>query len=302
MEGNGYLMNLRNRRRYTPYEFDLKMSKNENRMNRLGKIIDQDIYFSLMTQRKTPSTYNGENYVVENNKEFVPLNKNIMQNNFNSQSVISPKNNLMEISNNSFKIPRSPLYKQDNPTRILMNKENDIVNNYKMTENYENDRNINIRPEGQIKNSYQNKNNDFNNYNMERKKYPRVLNNDINSRTRNRIGYNEWENENRNMNNRYNDYEDQKEFYNNNFRSQDIPTKNNYNIPRSPINYGEKEENFDNNRYKGTLRDKMNDIDLNNIQINRNYLNTKNLGDTLNNRKRFYNSQLNFPPKEEEEY
>lgn len=52
MEGNGYFMPLRNSRRYTPYEFDLKMSQNEDRMNRLGKIIDQDIYYTLMSNRK----------------------------------------------------------------------------------------------------------------------------------------------------------------------------------------------------------------------------------------------------------
>ena len=55
MEGNGYFMPLRNSRRYTPYEFDLKMSHNEDRMNRLGKIIDQDIYFTLMSRKKTPT-------------------------------------------------------------------------------------------------------------------------------------------------------------------------------------------------------------------------------------------------------
>ena len=80
MEGNGYLMPLRNNRRYTPYEFDLKMSQNEERMNRLGKIIDQDIFYSLMSNRKTPSVTSGPNYVVENKKEYNPLNANINPN------------------------------------------------------------------------------------------------------------------------------------------------------------------------------------------------------------------------------
>ena len=138
---------------------------------------------------------------------------------------------------------------------------------------------------------------------MERKQSPRVINNEFNSKTRNKMNYNDWENDNRNINNRYNDYEDQKEIYNNNnFRSQNIPRRNNYNAPRSPNNFEAKDDNYKNNRYNNSFRDKMNDIDLNNIQIKKekNYLNTKNLGDTLNNRRRFYNSQLNFPPKDDE--
>ena len=300
MEGNGYLMNLRNWRRYTPYEFDIKMSKNEDRMNRLGKIIDQDIYFSLMPQRKKiPNS--EENYVVENDKEFNPLNQNLIQNNFNYQSAINPKNNLMQISNNSFEIPSSPNYKPETPSRFLINNEKRILDDNKIFNTFGNERNINNRPEEQI-NPYQKKNEEFNEYNMERKQSPRVINNEFNPKTRNKINYNDWENDNRNINNRYNDYEDQKEIYNNNFRSQNIPRRNNYNAPRSPINYESKEDNYKNNRYNNSFRDKMNDIDLNNIQMNKekNYLNTKNLGDTLNNRRRFYNSQLNFPPKEDE--
>ena len=300
MEGNGYLMNLRNWRRYTPYEFDIKMSKNEDRMNRLGKIIDQDIYFSLMSQKKKiPNS--EENYVVENDKEFNPLNQNLIQNNFNYQSAINPKNNLMQISNNSFKIPRSPNYQPETPSRFLINNEKRILDDNKIFNTFGNERNINNRPEEQI-NPYQKKNEEFNEYNMERKLSRRVINNEFNPKTRNKINYNDWENDNRNINNRYNDYEDQKEIYNNNFRSQNIPRRNNYNAPRSPINYESKEDNYKNNRYNNSFRDKMNDIDLNNIQMNKekNYLNTKNLGDTLNNRRRFYNSQLNFPPKEDE--
>ena len=110
MEGNGYLLPLRNSRRYTPYEFDIKMSQNEERMSRLGKIIDQDIFFNLMSQRKTPQVTTGPNYVVENKKEYNPLNKNLKMNNFCLKTETTPRNNLMEVSSNSFKIPRSPRY------------------------------------------------------------------------------------------------------------------------------------------------------------------------------------------------
>ena len=101
MEGNGYFMPLRNSRRYTPYEFDLKMSYNEDRMNRLGKIIDQDIYFTLMSRKKTPNA-SGENYVVENNKEYKPLNQNLNAMNFNLKNDIMKKEQLFQNTKKSF--------------------------------------------------------------------------------------------------------------------------------------------------------------------------------------------------------
>ena len=71
------------------------MSQNEERMNRLGKNIDQDIFYSLMSQRKTPSVTTGPNYVVENKKEYIPLNKNLKINIYKKKNKINNKNNFI---------------------------------------------------------------------------------------------------------------------------------------------------------------------------------------------------------------
>ena len=107
-------------------------------------------------------------------------------------------------------------------------------------------------------------------------------------------------------NKRYNDYNEPRRFINNNnFRSQEI-SKINYDIPQNPMNYEAKEvDNYMNNRYKNSFRERMNDINLNNMRPNNKqklYNPTNQRYGMENNRRRFYNSQLNFPPKEEEEY
>ena len=300
MEGNGYLMPLRNNRRYTPYEFDLKMSQNEERMNRLGKIIDQDIFYSLISHRKTPSVTTGPNYVVENKKEYNPLNTNINLKDFNRKNEITYKNSLMEVSNNSFKIPRSPRYDTINQTRRFMDQEQEILNNDRRFMN----NNQNERFTDEQINNYRNRNdnNDFNEYSNENN-YPRMRNNQ-NNNPRNNMRFNEFNNEMRKDNRRYNDYEEPRRFNNYNFRSQEISKTNNYNVQRSPVNFEEKEEDYMNNRYKNSFRERMNDIDLNDMKFNNdpNYFNKKNqrFGKITNSPRRFYNSQLNFPPKEEE--
>ena len=302
MEGNGYLLPLRNARRYTPYEFDLKMSQNEQRMSRLGKIIDQDIFYSLMSQRKTPSVTTGPNYVVENKKEYNPLNENLKMNNYNLKTEITPKNNLIEVSSSSFKIPRSPRYDNINQTRQFREQEKQMMNNDRRF----GDNNQNERFMDEPINNYRNRNNninDFDEYNNDNN-YPRMMNNERNN-SRNNMRYNDFNNNDMiNGNNRYNDFEEPRRYNNNNFRSQEISKTNNYDIPKSPMNYDNNEETFMNNRYKNRFREKMNDIDLNDMTIknreNDYNQNNQRYGRIGNNRRGFYNSQLNFPPKEEE--
>ena len=154
-------------------------------------------------------------------------------------------------------------------------------------------------------NSYNKRKNNFDEY-MNQNQYPNVMDNENNnSRNKNSMISDDYGYDRGNGNQRYNDYEDPRRF-NNNFRSQEISKINNYEIPRSPINYEENEGNYLNNRYKKSFRDRMNDIDLNDMKINneQKYLNTNNqrYGNVTNSRRGFYNSQLNFPPKEEEEY
>lgn len=306
MEGNGYLLPLRNSRRYTPYEFDIKMSQNEERMSRLGKIIDQDIFYSLMSQRKTPSVTTGPNYVVENKKEYIPLNKNLKINNYNLKTEITPKNNLMEVSSNSFKIPRSPRYDNINQKQQIREQEQQMMNNDRR---FGNNNNQNERFMDEPINNYRNRNNnnnninDFDEYNNENN-YPRMMNNERNN-SRNNMRFNDFNNNDMmNGNNRYNDFEEPRRYNNNNFRSQEISKTNNYDIPKSPMNYDNNEGPFVNYRYKNSFRERMNDIDLNDITIknreNDYNQNNQRYGRIGNNRRGFYNSQLNFPPKEEE--
>ena len=305
MEGNGYLLPLRNSRRYTPYEFDIKMSQNEERMSRLGKIIDQDIFYSLMSQRKTPSVTTEPNYVVENKKEYIPLNKNLKINNYNLKTEITPKNNLMEVSSNSFKIPRSPRYDNINQKQQIREQEQQMMNNDRR---FGNNNNQNERFMDEPINNYRNRNNnninDFDEYNNENN-YPRMMNNERNNSRNNMRRFNDFNNNDMmNGNNRYNDFEEPRRYNNNNFRSQEISKTNNYDIPKSPMNDNNNEGTFVNYRYKNSFRERMNDIDLNDITIknreNDYNQNNQRYGRIGNNRRGFYNSQLNFPPKEEE--
>ena len=305
MEGNGYLMPLRNNRRYTPYEFDLKMSQNEERMSRLGKIIDQDIFYSLMSHRKTPSVTTGPNYVVENKKEFNPLNSNFNPNNFSRRKEMTPRNDLMKISSNSFKIPRSPGYDTINPVRQFREPEKEMLNDNRR---YANNNIQDERLFDEPTNSFRKRNNDnqFNDF-IKENKYPRMMNNEFNnSRNVNNNKYNDFDYEMANK--RFSPYNQPRRLINNNnFRSQEI-SKINYDVPKSPINYEAKEENnYMNNGYKNSFRERMNDINLNDMKPNNKQKlynpNEQRYGMGNNNiRRKFYNSQLNFPPKEEEEF
>ena len=303
MEGNGYFMPLRNSRRYTPYEFDLKMSHNEERMNRLGKIIDQDIICTLMSSRKTPNV-SGQNYVVENNKEYKPLNQNLNTINFNNKNDTLKKDNFVEISNNSFKIPRSPIYNNPNQMRQYREQEKEVMNNEGRYKNYNPNERFMKNENGEQINFYEKRNNnDFNNYNMNNQ-YPRIMDNENNLRNRNIECFRDYNNDNEFRNKRYNDYEEPRVLYNNNFRSQEIPRRNN--ISRSPMYYEDNEGNMMNNRYNNSIRERMNDIDLNDMRIKNEErkFNSGNqrYGVNNNTRRGYYNSQLNFPPKEEAEY
>ena len=303
MEGNGYFMPLRNSRRYTPYEFDLKMSHNEERMSRLGKIIDQDIICTLMSSRKTPNV-SGQNYVVENNKEYKPLNQNLNTINFNNKNDTLKKDNFVEISNNSFKIPRSPIYNNPNQMRQYREQEKEVMNNEGRYKNYNPNERFMKNENGEQINFYEKRNNnDFNNYNMNNQ-YPRIMDNENNLRNRNIERFRDYNNDNEFRNKRYNDYEEPRVLYNNNFRSQEIPRRNN--IPRSPMYYEDNEGNMMNNRYNNSIRERMNDIDLNDMRIKNEErkFNSGNqrYGVNNNTRRGYYNSQLNFPPKEEAEY
>ena len=73
-----------------------------------------------------------------------------------------------------------------------------------------------------------------------------------------------------------------------------------------PPFYEDNEGNMMNNRYNNRIRERMNDIDLNDMTIKNEErkFNPRNqrYGENNKTKLRFYNSQLNFPPKEEEEY
>ena len=241
---------------------------------------------------------------MENNKEYKPLNQNLNTMNFNLKNDIMKKDNLMEISSNSFKIPRSPLYSNPNQMRQFREQEKEDMNNEGRYRNYNpNERFMNNKNDKQI-NFYQKRNNnDFNNYNMNNQ-YPRIMDNDNNLRNKNIDRFREYNNDNETRNKRYNDYDQPRVLFNNNFRSQEISRRNN--IPRSPINYEENEGNMINNRFNNRIRDRMNDIDLNDMTIKNEEkkFNPSNQRYGANNKSRrgYYNSQLNFPPKEEEEY
>ena len=126
MEGNGYFMPLRNAKRYTPFEFDKMMSKNENRMDTLGKIIDQDIYSCMMADRKTPLVLTPK-LILDNSNGMNSIGPTLKSNNFNSQSQQIPKNTLRQISTESFRILQSPRHMNSIQRQNLMNEENTII-------------------------------------------------------------------------------------------------------------------------------------------------------------------------------
>ena len=208
----------------------------------------------------------------------------------------------MRISHDSFKIPRNPGYDTINPAKQFRDPEKELINdNRRYINNNQDERFIDEPINGYQKRNNENRYNDF----IDENKYPRMMNNRLNNpRNENDKIYNDFDYEMGNK--RYNDYNEPRRFINNNnFRSQEI-SKINYDIPKSPMNYEAKEvDNYMNNRYKNSFRERMNDINLNNMRPNNKqklYNPTNQRYGMENNRRRFYNSQLNFPPKEEEEY
>lgn len=317
MEGNGYLLSLRNTKRYTPYEFDNMMSQNENRMDTLGKIIDQDIYNCMMADRKTPLVLTPK-LILENNNTINSLGPKKNYNNFSYQSQKFKKYPLQQISNDSFKIPRSPRNNNQIPVDRYMNEENNIINNNKQLQRNLNDEYTQYHPEEDNKPYW--KYDGPTNLNIEKKHYPRMLNKENFYKQRNdepyKINHTEINNE---IYNRDNDYPER--YYNgnnNNFKSQDFSRNknNNYMEIRRPSPYYDgydKTNNYRyNNRYNNGNFDERNNRnprlynsqkninDCNNINSNKN---EESKGKVDYSHRGYYNSQLNFPfDRYEDEY
>ena len=311
MEGNGYFMPLRNAKRYTPYEFDKMMSHNENRMNTLGKIIDQDIYNCMMADRKTPLVLTPK-LILDNSNGINSLGPRMNSNNFNSQSQRIIKNPLQQMSNDSFRLPQSPGRMNSFQRQKLLNEENNIINNNKELQHNLNDEFTKFDPEEEI-NSHHWKYDGPTGYNMERKHYPRMLNNESYFRNRNDepVKLNHTDLNNNDIYNRNNDLPENYKNRNNNinnFRSQEISRSRSNNYMKRPIPYKDvyndryNNERFNNENYEETNN---NDFRNNNIRafspdrnnynkINDNYNeNSKEKSDYV--RRGYYNSQLNFP-------
>ena len=313
MEGNGYFMPLRNAKRYTPYDFDKLMSHNENRMDILGKIIDQDIINCLMADRKTPLVLTPK-LILDNSNGMKSIGPKNNTNNFNSQSQTIIKNPLQKISRDSFRItPQNPRLLNPDQRKRYLNEENNIINNNKVLQN-----NINndfTNPEEQI-NSHWKYDGPF-----ERRQYPRMNNNERYYRNRNdepvKLNYNELNN---NMYNRNNNYPKNYNNGNNNiYRSQEIPrsrSNNNYVRMRRPTPYNDGYNNNNNDRfYNNTLNNRYNNENFgdgtneefrnNRLRVfspqnnNYNYKNTNSKEDSQEKSdyisRGYYNSQLNFP-------
>ena len=313
MEGNGYFMPLRNAKRYTPYDFDKLMSQNENRMDILGKIIDQDIINCLMADRKTPLVLTPK-LILDNSNGMKSIGPKNNTNNYNSQSQTIIKNPLQKISRDSFRItPQNPHLLNPDQRKRYLNEENNIINNNKVLQN-----NINndfTNPEEQI-NSHWKYDGPF-----ERRQYPRMNNNERYYRNRNdepvKLNYNELNN---NMYNRNNNYPKNYNNGNNNiYRSQEIPrsrSNNNYVRMRRPTPYNDGYNNNNNDRfYNNTLNNRYNnenfgdgineDFRNNRLRVfslqnnNYNYKNTNSKEDSQEKSdyisRGYYNSQLNFP-------
>ncbi len=313
MEGNGYFMPLRNAKRYTPYDFDKLMSQNENRMDILGKIIDQDIINCLMADRKTPLVLTPK-LILDNSNGMKSIGPKNNTNNYNSQSQTIIKNPLQKISRDSFRItPQNPHLLNPDQRKRYLNEENNIINNNKVLQN-----NINndfTNPEEQI-NSHWKYDGPF-----ERRQYPRMNNNERYYRNRNdepvKLNYNELNN---NMYNRNNNYPKNYNNGNNNiYRSQEIPrsrSNNNYVRMRRPTPYNDGYNNNNNDRfYNNTLNNRYNnenfgdgineDFRNNRLRVfspqnnNYNYKNNNSKEDSQEKSdyisRGYYNSQLNFP-------
>ena len=287
MEGNGYFMPLRNAKRYTPYEFDKMMSHNENRMNHLGKIIDQDIYNCMMADRKTPLVLTPK-LILDNSNGINSIAPKNNPNTFNSQSQRISKNPLQQISRDSFKIaPQSPRHMNPVQRQKFMDEENNIINNNKELQNNLNDEFTKYNPE-EDNNSHW-KYDGPSNYNLEKKHYPRINNNESYYRNRNDEPVKINQDYNNNIYNRNNNYPDNN--YNNNinniYRSQEIPrnrSNNNYVRMRRPTPY--------NDGYNDRNNDRYNNNNYNDRYNNNNFEEPTN-GDFRNNRNRAFSPQNN---------
>jgi len=284
MEGNSYFLPLRNAKRYTPYEFDKMMSHNENRMDTLGKLIDQDIYNCMMANRKTPDRNTPlvltPKLILDKNNGINSLGQKKNSNNFNSQSHNSFRAPLKEVPNESFNISQNPRYmssiQRQNNNYEQFNPEEEIKPNkwkYEGTLGYNN-------------RSYGN---------------PRVLHTDDEPLNKDYFN-NEFTGQNYNNRN------------NNIFRSQDFSrSRRNYNEGRNPTPYDEGRNSFGNDRYGGNNNANFNgennqdyrerslriNNSENNIPRNEEYNDNKN--ENLNFfRRGNYNSQLNYPNRYED--
>ena len=288
MEGNGYFMSLRNAKRYPPYEFDKMMSHNENRMDTLGKIIDQDIYNCMMADRKTPLVLTPK-LILDNSNGINSIGPKNNPNTFNSQSQRIIKNPLKEISRDSFKIaPQSPNNMNQVQRQRFLDEENDIINNNKKLQNNLNNDFTKFNPE-EDNNTYW-KYDGLSKYNLEKKHYPRINNNESYYRNRNdepvKLNYKESNNY---MNKRYNNYPNNYNNENNNiYRSQDIPrsrSNNKYIEMRRPTPY--------NDGYNDNNNDKLYNNTLNNRNNNNNNYGDGTNGDFRNNRMKVFSPQNN---------
>jgi hypothetical protein len=325
---NGYFMPTRNEKRYTPFEFDKMMSKNENRMDNLGKIIDSEIINYMMSSRKTPLTLTPK-LILENNNAKNALGPKLNTNNLNNQSQRILRNPLQKISNESFRIPQNSRYMNNIQRQQFINEENNMINNNKQLQNNLNDEFTKYNPEEDISSQHW-KYDGPTGYNLERKHYPRMANNGNFYRNDEPVKINKTDfNEdlyNRNADNyseplyiarnRDIDYNN-----NNNFRSQEIPRsrRNNSYMERrrpTPYNEGNNDRNYDNNGYNNGYNnihenDRYNNYnEENNMELrNRSFRafstrNNEKINDKINEdekdnasyvKRGYYNSQLNFP-------
>jgi len=328
---NGYFMPTRNEKRYTPFEFDKMMSKNENRMDNLGKIIDSEIINYMMSSRKTPLTLTPKLILDSSNGKNTLGPKLNTNNNFNNQSQRILRQPLQKISNESFRIPKSPRHMNNMQRQQYINEENNMINNNKQLQNNLNDEFTKYDPEEEIPSQHW-KYDGPTGYNLERKHYPRMSNNGNFYRNEEPVKINKTDfNEdlyNRNEDNYaepiYNDRNRNINYENNmnNFRSQEIPRSrrnNSYMERRRPTPYNEEynNRNYYNNRYNNNINENENDKynnnnydEGNNMEFrNRSFRafsprNNEKIDHKINENEKdnasyvkrgYYNSQLNFP-------
>ena len=302
MEGNKYFLPLKNEKRFTPYEFDNMMSRNENRMDTLGKIIDQDIYNCMMADRKTPLVLTPK-LILDNGNGMNAIRPKIKTNNFNSQSQQIFKNPLREVSNESFRILQNPRHMNSMQRQQFINEENNMINNNKELQQNLDDQYTRIDPEQQLNSHW--KYDGPSSFNLEKKHYPRMSNNEsyykndepikINHTDFNIDTYNRNENPAKYYNNQNN----------NTFKSQDFSRSrsNNY-MRRRPTPYNEEYDDrnvYVNNRYNNNDNyDEGNNREFRNrsfraFNTERNEDLKENKNNDVYTRRGNYNSQLNFP-------